>query len=407
MNIDKIRNDFPILKQEIYGNPLIYLDNAATTQKPVQVMRAMDEAMEQYNANIHRGAHFLSEKCTTVHEETRKYIADSINALSSNEIVFTRGTTESVNLVASSFGEEFLCEGDEILVTRMEHHSNFVPWQMMCERKKAKFSVVDIEEDGSLSLEKVRQAITDNTKMIAVTMVSNVLGTINPVKDIISMAHEHDIPVLVDAAQAVQHMSADVQELDCDFLAFSGHKLYGPTGSGILYGKEKWLEKMPPYQGGGEMIERVTIEKTTYNDLPFKFEAGTPNYIGNIGLGAAMLYLEKIGIDNIAEHEKAVYQYAMDKLSSIDGIRFIGEAENKISVISFLIDGIHPYDIGTLIDKKGIAVRTGNHCAEPLMKRFGVSGTIRASIGLYNTKNDIDAFMEGLIKALKILRADK
>ena len=405
MDINKIRKDFPILEQKIYGKPLVYLDNAATTQKPVQVMRAMDEAMEQYNANIHRGAHFLSEKCTTVHEETRKYVADSINAKSSNEIVFTRGTTESVNLVANTFGQEFIEEGDEILVTKMEHHSNFVPWQMVCKQKNASFKVVDIEDDGSLSLEKLKNAITKKTKLIAVTMVSNVLGTINPVKEIVNLAHQHNIPVFVDAAQAVQHMKIDVQELDCDFLAFSGHKLYGPTGAGVLYGKEKWLEKLPPYQGGGEMIERVTIEETTYNELPFKFEAGTPNYIGNIGLGAAMLYLENIGIDKIADHENEVYQYAIDQLSSIDGIRFIGEAEQKISVISFLIDGIHPYDLGTLIDKKGIAVRTGNHCAEPLMKRFDVTGTIRASIGLYNTKGDIDEFMAGMKKAVKILKA--
>jgi len=405
MDINKIRKDFPILEQKIYGKPLVYLDNAATTQKPVQVMRAMDEAMEQYNANIHRGAHFLSEKCTTVHEETRMYVADSINAKSSNEIVFTRGTTESVNLVANTFGQEFIEEGDEILVTKMEHHSNFVPWQMVCKQKNASFKVVDIEDDGSLSLEKLKNAITKKTKLIAVTMVSNVLGTINPVKEIVNLAHQHNIPVFVDAAQAVQHMKIDVQELDCDFLAFSGHKLYGPTGAGVLYGKEKWLEKLPPYQGGGEMIERVTIEETTYNELPFKFEAGTPNYIGNIGLGAAMLYLENIGIDKIADHENEVYQYAIDQLSSIDGIRFIGEAEQKISVISFLIDGIHPYDLGTLIDKKGIAVRTGNHCAEPLMKRFDVTGTIRASIGLYNTKGDIDEFMAGMKKAVKILKA--
>ncbi|MFP4664196.1 MAG: aminotransferase class V-fold PLP-dependent enzyme [Bacteroidales bacterium] len=403
MDIAKIRKDFPILSQNIYGKPLVYLDNAATTQKPVQVMRAMNEVYETYNGNIHRGVHYLSEKSTTVHEETRKFIADFINAESSGEIIFTRGTTESVNLIANTFAEAFINEGDEILITEMEHHSNFVPWQMVCKRKNAVLKVLKIEEDGSLSVDKLTSMMTDRTKILSVTQVSNVLGTINPVKEIIKIAHERDIPVMIDAAQSIQHMTIDVRDLDCDFLAFSGHKLYGPTGIGVLYGKEKWLEKLPPYQGGGEMIEKVSIEETTYNSLPYKFEAGTPNYVGTIGMGAALMYMDSIGMENIAAHENEVYQYAMDMLQSVPDIKFIGTADNKVSVISFLIGDLHPYDIGTMIDKNGVAVRTGTHCAEPIMRYYGIAGTLRASIGLYNSKEDIEHFVNSLKKVVKIL----
>ncbi|MEA3449077.1 MAG: cysteine desulfurase [Bacteroidota bacterium] len=403
MNVSDIRKDFPVLSQKVYGKPLIYLDNAATTQKPVQVLKVIEDMYNKYNANIHRGVHYLSELCTTKHEETRQYIADYINAASSNEIVFTRGTTESINLVANGFAETIINKGDEIIVTEMEHHSNFVPWQMVCKKKNAKFVVLEIEEDGSISLEKLKNLITDKTKLIAVTHVSNVLGTINPVKEITNIAHEHDIPVFIDAAQSIQHIKVDVKDMDCDFMAFSGHKLYGPTGIGVLYAKEKWLDKFPPYQYGGDMIDSVSIEKTTFNELPFKFEAGTPNYIGAIGIGAALKYLENIGIEQIAAHEKEVYDLAIEELSSIENIRFFGTAKHKISVISFNIEGLHPYDVGTLIDKNGVAVRTGNHCAEPLMRHYGITGTIRASFGLYNTKQEAEMLVESIKKVSSIL----
>ncbi|MFO7789358.1 MAG: cysteine desulfurase [Bacteroidales bacterium] len=404
MNVSDIRKDFPVLSQTVYNKPLIYLDNAATTQKPLQVFDAVEEIYKKYNANIHRGVHYLSEVCTTKHEETRQYIANYINAASSSEIIFTRGTTESVNLVASGFTEKFINEGDDILVTEMEHHSNFVPWQMLCEKKNARLVVLKFEEDGSISVEKLKKLLTNKTKLIAITHVSNVLGTINPVKEITKIAHNHDIPVLVDAAQSIQHMDIDVQDLDCDFLAFSGHKVYGPTGIGVLYGKENWLEKLPPYQYGGEMIENVSIEKTSFNKLPLKFEAGTPNYIGAIGMGAALKYIENTGIEAIAKYEQEVYEHAIERLSTINDIQFFGTSKQKISVISFNIKGLHPYDVGTLIDKNGIAVRTGNHCAEPIMRHYGINGTIRASFAMYNTKEEADKLAENLDKASKILK---
>ncbi|MDA3818890.1 MAG: cysteine desulfurase [Candidatus Delongbacteria bacterium] len=403
MNVSEIRKDFPVLSQTLYNKPLIYLDNAATTQKPIQVFEAVEEVYKKYNANIHRGIHYLSELCTTKHEDTRQYIADYINAASSNEIVFTRGTTESINLVANGFAETIINKGDEIIVTEMEHHSNFVPWQMLCKKKNATFVVLEIEEDGSISIEKLKCLITEKTKLIALTHVSNVLGTINPVKEVTKIAHQQEIPVLVDAAQSIQHMKVDVKDMDCDFMAFSGHKLYGPTGIGVLYAKEKWLEKFPPYQYGGEMIQNVSIEKTTFNKLPFKFEAGTPNYIGAIGMGAALKYIEKTGIDDIVKYEKQVYDYAVEKLSTIDNIQIYGTSKERISVISFNIEGLHPYDIGTLIDKNGVAVRTGNHCAEPLVHHYGINGTTRASFGLYNTKQEADMLVKSIIKASGIL----
>ncbi|MDA3910854.1 MAG: cysteine desulfurase [Bacteroidales bacterium] len=403
MNIQNIRKDFPILKQEIYGKPLIYLDNAATTQKPVSVIEAMNDLYFRLNSNIHRGVHYLSEESTSAHENARKYIADFIHAKHTHEIIFTRGTTEAVNLVAFSFGEKNIQQGDEILVTEMEHHSNFVPWKMLAERKSAKLIVLPFEEDGSLSLEKFQSAITEKTKIISITHVSNVLGTINPVKEMIRIAHEADVPVFVDAAQSIQHLSVDVQDLDCDFLAFSGHKIYGPTGIGVLYGKEKLLDEMPPYQGGGEMISSVSLDKITYNELPFKFEAGTPNYVAAIGLQAAIKYLEDIGMQDVIKYEHDLFAYATEQLLQIEGLKMIGTAKKKTSVLSFVMDGIHPYDMGTMLDKTGIAVRSGTHCAEPVMQHYGISGTIRASVALYNTKAEIDKLVENLNKIQMIL----
>lgn len=404
MDINKIREDFPILKQKIYDNPLVYLDNAATTQKPVQVIDAMDDMYYRLNSNIHRGNHYLSEMSTSAHEDSRKNIADFINAKNTNEIIFTRGTTESINLVAFSFGEAFINPGDEILITEMEHHSNFVPWQMLCERKGAKLKVLLLEDDSTLSLEKFRKAINEKTKIVSIAHVSNALGTINPIREIISIAHENNVPVLIDAAQSIQHIAVDVQDLDCDFLVFSGHKIYGPTGIGVLYGKEKYLDKMPPYQGGGEMIKSVSIEKTTYNELPFKFEAGTPNYVGTIGLNAAIKYVQKIGIQNIADYENELLQYADNEIKSIDGLQLFSCAKNKTSIISFLLDGIHPYDMGIMLDKTGVAVRTGTHCAEPVMRHFNIPGTLRASLAIYNTKEEIDIFVRNLKKISLILK---
>jgi cysteine desulfurase/selenocysteine lyase len=404
MDINKIREDFPILKQKIYGNPLVYLDNAATTQKPLQVIEAMDDMYYRLNSNIHRGNHYLSEMSTAAHEDSRKNIADFINAKNTNEIIFTRGTTESINLVAFSFGEAFINPGDEILITEMEHHSNFVPWQILCERKGAKLKVLLLEDDSTLSLEKFRKAINEKTKIISIAHVSNALGTINPIKEIINIAHENNVPVLIDAAQSIQHITVDVQDLDCDFLVFSGHKIYGPTGIGVLYGKEKYLDKMPPYQGGGEMIKSVSIEKTIYNELPFKFEAGTPNYVGTIGLDSAIKYVQKIGIKNIADYENDLLQYADNEMKNLDGLQLFSCAKNKTSIISFLLDGIHPYDMGIMLDKTGVAVRTGTHCAEPVMRHFDIPGTIRASLAIYNTKEEIDIFVRNMKKLSLILR---
>lgn len=404
MDIDKIRNDFPILREKIYDKQLVYFDNAATTQKPVSVIDKISEVYKKYNSNVHRGVHYLSDESTRMLEGSRDKVRKFINAESEKEIIFTRGTTESVNLIAQTYAEKFLKEGDEIIITEMEHHSNFVPWQLIAERYNVKLNILGIEEDGSLSIEKLKKLINKKTKLLSITHVSNVLGTINPIKEIIKIFHNYDIPVFLDAAQSIQHLKIDVKELDCDFMAFSSHKLYGPTGIGIIYGKEKWLEELPPYQSGGEMIESVSIEKTYYNDLPFKFEAGTPNYVGAIGMGEAIDYVNSIGLKEIAEHEKDVFDYAMKKMKEIEGIKFYGTAGDKISVISFLIEGIHPYDLGTMMDKTGIAIRTGHHCAEPVMRHYNIPGTIRASFGMYNTKEEVDYFIKSINKLSKILR---
>ena len=398
MNINKIRSDFPILSREVYGKPLIYFDNAATTHKPRCVVEKITEMYYTLNSNVHRGVHFLSQEATQAHEDARKTVQQFINAKSSNEIVFTRGTTESINLVASSFCREFCKPGDEILITGMEHHSNIVPWQIQGDIHGVQLQVAPINDEGELILEEFEKRITSRTKLISVIHISNVLGTINPIKQIVEIAHKHNIPVLIDAAQSIQHVPIDVQELDCDFLVFSSHKIYGPTGIGVLYGKEKWLEKLPPYQGGGEMISSVSFEHTTYNELPFKFEAGTPDFINSSALATALDYVSDIGIQPIADYEHELLQYATQKMQLIDDIRFIGTAQEKSSVISFLIGDIHPYDLATLLDRMGIAIRTGHHCAEPLMKRLGIDGTMRISIALYNTKAEIDVFIESLQK---------
>ena len=396
-----LRKDFPILSREVYGKRLVYLDNAATTQKPRCVIDKISEMYSSVNANVHRGVHFLSQEATEAHEHARKTVQQFINAASPNEIVFTRGTTESINLAASSFCSEFCEEGDEILITAMEHHSNIVPWQMQAERMGLKLRVAPINERGELLLEELERLITSRTKLISVAHISNVLGTINPIETIVEIAHKHDVPVLVDAAQSVQHTPIDVQAIDCDFLVFSSHKIYGPTGVGILYGKEKWLESLPPYQGGGEMISSVSFEKTTYNLLPYKFEAGTPDYVGTAGLAEALRYLTDIGIEPIAAYEHELLAYATERLSSIPGMWLIGTSAHKSSVLSFLVQGVHPYDMGTLLDRMGIAVRTGHHCAEPLMHVMGVEGTIRASLAFYNSKEDIDLWLAVLSESLK------
>ena len=396
MDITKIRADFPILSREVYGKPLVYFDNAATSQKPQCVIDKIAEMYTTVNSNVHRGVHYLSQAATDEHEAARTTVQKFINAFSPNEIVFTRGATESINLVASSFCHKFCKEGDEILITAMEHHSNIVPWQLQAEELGLKIKVAPINDEGELLIDELEKLISNNTKLIAVTHISNVLGSINPIDKIIEIAHSYNVPILIDAAQSVQHAKVDVQKLDCDFLVFSSHKVYGPTGVGVLYGKEKWLNELPPYQGGGEMIENVSFEKTTFNHLPFKFEAGTPDFVGTAALAAALNYVTSIGLDNIASHEDELLRYATEKMSTIPGMRIIGTAKNKSSVISFLIDNIHPYDIGTLLDKMGIAVRTGHHCAEPLMKELGIDGTVRASFAFYNTKEEVDIFLSGL-----------
>jgi cysteine desulfurase/selenocysteine lyase len=396
MDINKMRADFPILSREVYGKPLVYFDNAATSQKPQCVIDKIAEMYTTVNSNVHRGVHYLSQAATDEHEAARKTVQKFINAVSPNEIVFTRGATESINLVASSFCHKFCKEGDEILITAMEHHSNIVPWQLQAEELGLKIKVAPINDEGELLIDELEKLISNNTKLIAVTHISNVLGSINPIDKIIEIAHSYNVPILIDAAQSVQHAKVDVQKLDCDFLVFSSHKVYGPTGVGVLYGKEKWLNELPPYQGGGEMIENVSFEKTTFNHLPFKFEAGTPDFVGTAALAAALNYVTSIGLDNIASHEDELLRYATEKMSTIPGMRIIGTAKNKSSVISFLIDNIHPYDIGTLLDKMGIAVRTGHHCAEPLMKELGIDGTVRASFAFYNTKEEVDIFLSGL-----------
>lgn len=396
IDIQKIRKDFPILERTVYGKPLIYLDNAATTQKPRCVVEALTEEYYSVNANVHRGVHFLSQQATELHEASRETVRRFLNARSVREIIFTRGTTESINLLASSFGEAFLQEGDEVILSQMEHHSNIVPWQLLEQRKGIRLRIIPITESGELQMDVFRSFINTRTKLVSVTHVSNVLGTVNPVKEIITEAHLHDVPVLIDGAQSTPHLSVDVQELDADFYAFSGHKLYGPTGVGVLYGKEEWLEKLPPYQGGGEMIQHVSFEGTTFNELPFKFEAGTPDYIGTTGLARAIDYITSIGIDTIALYEHELTAYATERLQAIPNLRIYGTAPGKSSVISFLVGHIHPFDMGTLLDRLGIAVRTGHHCAQPLMDFYGIPGTVRASLAFYNTREEIDILTEGI-----------
>ncbi len=395
-DIQKIREDFPILDREVYGKPLIYLDNGATTQKPRQVVEAITDEYYSVNANVHRGVHFLSQQATELHEASRETVRRFINARSSNEIVFTRGTTESINLLASSFADSQMKEGDEVIVSVMEHHSNIVPWQLQAARKGIVLKVIPMNDRGELLLDEYEKLFSERTKLVSFAHVSNVLGTVNPAKEMIATAHAHGVPVLIDGAQSVPHMKVDVQDLDADFFAFSGHKIYGPTGVGVLYGKEEWLDKLPPYQGGGEMIQSVSFEKTTFNELPFKFEAGTPDYIGTTALAKALDYVSAIGMENIAAHEHELTLYAMQRLKEINGMRIFGEAEHKSSVISFLVGNIHHLDMGTLLDRLGIAVRTGHHCAQPLMIRMGIEGTVRASFGLYNTKEEIDMLAAGI-----------
>lgn len=402
MDINKIRADFPILAREVYGRPLVYFDNAATSQKPQCVMDKITEMYTTVNSNVHRGVHYLSQAATDEHEAARKTVQRFINANIPEEIVFTRGATESINLVASSFCRSFCKEGDEILITAMEHHSNIVPWQIQADIRGLKIKVIPINKDGELIMEEFEKLISPRTKLIAATHISNVLGTINPIDEIIRIAHSHNIPVLIDAAQSVQHAKVDVQKIDCDFLVFSSHKIYGPTGVGVLYGKEEWLNALPPYQGGGEMIESVSFEKTTFNKLPFKFEAGTPDFVGTAALATALDYVSSIGLDNIAEYESELLRYATEKMLNLPGIKIIGTAQHKSSVISFVFNKIHPYDIGTLLDKMGIAVRTGHHCAEPLMKIMGVEGTVRASFAFYNTKEEVDMLVKGLERIIKM-----
>lgn len=396
MDITEIRADFPILYREVYGKPLVYFDNAATSQKPQCVIDKIAEMYTTVNSNVHRGVHYLSQAATDEHEAARTTVQKFINAFSPNEIVFTRGATESINLVASSFCHKFCKEGDEILITAMEHHSNIVPWQIQAEERGLKLKVAPINSEGELLIDEFEKLISDKTKLIALTHISNVLGTINPIKELIDIAHKYNVPILIDAAQSVQHAKVDVQELDCDFLVFSSHKVYGPTGVGVLYGKEKWLNELPPYQGGGEMISSVSFEKTTFNKLPFKFEAGTPDFVGTAALATALNYVNSVGLDNIAHHEDELLKYATNQMLQIPGMRIIGTAKEKCSVISFLVDDIHPYDIGTLLDKMGIAIRTGHHCAEPLMKELGIDGTARVSFAFYNTKEEVDLFLAGL-----------
>jgi cysteine desulfurase/selenocysteine lyase len=400
--IEQIRKDFPILSTQVYGKPIVYFDNGATTQKPRIVIDAISEFYREKNSSIHRGMHFLSEKSTEAYEQARETVRHFINAGSSNEIIFTSGATASINAVAFSFGEKFIKSDDEILISGMEHHANLVPWQMLCERKKAHLRVFPLERNGELNLEKYTGIFSEKTRLVAFTHVSNTLGTVNPVKEMIRLAHQHNVPVLIDGAQAIQHGHVDVQDMDCDFYVFSGHKVYGPTGIGILYGKEKWLEELPPYQGGGDMVDNVTFEKTTYNVLPFKFEAGTTNYVGAIGLKTALDYISAIGVEKILGYEKSLLNYATEKLNSIDGLKIYGTAENKISIISFLLENIHPYDAGMVLDKLGIAVRTGTHCNQPVMDYYGISGTLRASMVFYNTREEVDRLYEGLLKVKKM-----
>lgn len=395
-DIDKIRRDFPILGRTVYDKPLVYLDNAATTQKPLCVLDAMRDEYLNVNANVHRGVHYLSQQATDLHEAARERVRQFIGAAKTEEIVFTRGTTEAINLVASSFAEAMMKEGDEVIVSVMEHHSNIVPWQLQASRRGIVVKVIPINDQGELCMDEYERLFSPRTRMVSVAHVSNVLGTINPVDRIIAIAHQHGVPVLVDGAQSTPHMKIDVRQMDCDFFALSGHKMYGPTGIGVLYGKEEWLDRLPPYQGGGEMIESVSFGKTTFERPPLKFEAGTPDYIASHGLAVAIDYIERIGLDNIAAHERALTEYCMSQLANIEGMRLIGEAKEKDAVVSFLVGDIHHLDMGTLLDRLGIAVRTGHHCAQPLMERLGVLGTVRASFALYNTRDEVDALVAGI-----------
>jgi len=398
LDIEKIRADFPILRQEVHGKPLVYLDNAATSQKPRAVIDAIVRYYETSNANIHRGVHYLSEHATEQHDAARRTVQQFLNAHSANEIVFVRGTTEAINLVAQTYGRVHIGAGDEVLITGMEHHSDIVPWQLLCGEKDAKLCVAPINDDGELLIDEFADLIGPRTKLVAVTHVSNALGTINPIRKIIELAHQRNVPVLVDGAQAVPHIKVDVQDLDCDFYAFSGHKIYGPTGIGVLYGKAALLNAMPPYQGGGDMIASVTFEKSTYNKVPYKFEAGTPDIAGAIGLGAALRYVSEIGIDRIAAHEHDVLEYAIAEVSRIPGVRLVGTAGQKAGVLSFLYEDVHPHDIGTILDREGIAIRTGHHCSQPVMRRFNIPATARASFALYNTREEVDALVRGIEK---------
>lgn len=401
-NIEQIRESFPILSETVHKHKLVYLDNAATTQKPWSVIKKIEEGYTRQNANVHRGVHFLSQMATEAHEDARKTVQNFLGAEHSHEIIFTRGTTESINLVAYSFGETSLKEGDEIIISEMEHHSNIVPWQLLRTRKGITIKVIPFNEKGELDLETYASLFTERTKLVASTHVSNVLGTINPVKEIISIAHSHNVPVLIDGAQSVPHISVNVKDLDVDFYVFSGHKIYGPTGMGVLYGKEKWLDAMVPYQGGGEMIAQVSFENTTFNELPYKFEAGTPDFIGSTALAEAIRYVQNIGMDEIAAYETYLLNYATEKLKNLGDIRFFGTSEHKSAVISMQVGDIHHYDMGTLLDKLGIALRTGHHCAQPIMKHFGIEGTLRASFALYNTTEEIDALIAGIERVKKL-----
>lgn len=401
-DINKIREEFPILGREVYGKPLVYLDNGATTQKPRSVVEAMTHEYYNVNANVHRGVHFLSQQATELHEQARETVRRFLNARSTAEIVFTRGTTESINLVATTFGDAILKEGDEVIVSEMEHHSNIVSWQLVQARKGIRLRVIPITDEGELRLDEYEKLFNERTRLVSITHVSNVLGTVNPVKGMIRTAHDHGVPVLVDGAQSTPHFAVDVQDLDCDFFAFSGHKIYGPTGIGVLYGKEEWLDRLPPYMGGGEMIQNVSFERTTFNELPYKFEAGTPDYVATTGLAHALAYVTALGMDNIYAHEQALTDYAMEQMATIEGMRFIGTPKHKDAVISFLVGDIHHLDLGTLLDRLGIAVRTGHHCAEPLMRRMGIEGTVRASFGLYNTFEEVDALVAGIRRVARM-----
>ena len=392
-DVDEVRRDFPILREKVYGKPLVYLDNAATSQKPQVVIETLQKYYGLENANIHRGIHFLSERATQAFEDARAKVGGFLNAAESREIIFVRGTTEGINLVAQSYGRKFIGEGEEIILSAMEHHSNIVPWQILCEQVGARLRIIPMNDDGELLIDEYERLLSDRTKLVAVTHLSNALGTINPIKQIIQIAHRHGVPVLVDGAQAVPHLKVDVRDLDCDFYAFSGHKLYGPTGVGVLYGRASLLDAMPPYQGGGDMISSVTFEKTLYNVLPYKFEAGTPNIAGGIGLGAAIDYLSQVGLELVTAYERELLDYATEAISTIAGLQIIGTAKEKAGVLSFVLDGVHAHDIGTILDREGIAIRAGHHCAMPVMQRFGVSATARASLAFYNTREEVDALV--------------